>query len=394
MKKVALVLPEQGLPVPAVLGGAIETLVELLADINEKEKKLDLTIYSRYNADAEKKSKSYKHSKFVYIKDAKGIDKLRYSLGYRLNKTNYLGNYYSRVFEDCKKNDFDYIVAEGGHYPAFRKFSERFGKDKLILHIHHCYEDSDAVSGIFGTTISVSNFVNDVWVKSCKKFADDNDQKNYVLVNAVDEDRFTKKFSDKERKELRKKLGFDDEDIVVEYLGRILEVKGVKELVQAVINLNNPHIKLLVIGSAGFADNPKQKYFDEISSMIKNSKCGVQLSYIDNKEVYKYTKASDIRCFPSLWEEALSLALIEALHCGVPVIITRSGGMPEVMPDGGGIIINKGDRTIPELEQAIKKLAANKELREKMATINLEGAKRFCRKNFYNNFVEIIEGEE
>ena len=66
MKKVALVLPEQGLPVPAVLGGAIETLVELLADINEKEKKLDLTIYSRYNADAEKKSKNYKHSKFVY----------------------------------------------------------------------------------------------------------------------------------------------------------------------------------------------------------------------------------------------------------------------------------------------------------------------------------------
>ena len=393
MKKVALVLPEQGLPVPAVLGGAIETLVELLADINEKEKKLDLTIYSRYNADAEKKSKNYKHSKFVYIKDAKGIDKLRYSLGYRLNKANYLGNYYSRVFEDCKKNDFDYIVAEGGHYPAFRKFSKEFGKKKVALHIHHHCKDNDVITGIFGATISVSNFINNAWVESKKDYSEDNDQKNYALINAVDEEKFIKSVSAKEKSELRKKLGFSDEDIVVAYIGRILEVKGVKELVEAVAGLNDPHIRVLVIGSAGFADNPKENYADDVITMIEKNNCGTHLGYVDNKEVYKYAKIADIRCLPSKWEEAGSLALVESLHCGVPLIVTRSGGMPEVVEGAGAIIIDKDERLVDELAQAIKKLAADSTLRQKMVKENLERSKKFRKLEFYNNFVKIIEGE-
>ena len=375
------------------MGGAIEALVELLADVNETEKKLDLTIYSRYNGDAEKKSKKYKNSRFVYIKECRNIFvRMRYVLK-KVFKTNYIGDFYSQVFADCEKNNYDYIIAEGGHYPAFKKFSERFGKDKVMLHIHHCYEDNDAVAGIFGATISVSHFINDVWAKSRKAFSDDDSQKNYVLVNAVDEDRFTKEVSNKERKELREKLGFNDDDVVVEYLGRILEVKGVKELVQAVTNLNDPHIKLLVIGSAGFADNPKQNYFDEVVAMIKENNCGVQLGYVDNKEVYRYAKIADIRCLPSTWEEAGSLALVEALHCGVPIIATRSGGMPEVVPNGGGIIINKDERLVPELERAIKKLASDGELREKMMAVNLKESERFRKENFYNGFVSIIEGE-
>lgn len=393
MKKVALVLPEQGLPVPAVLGGAIETLVELLADINEKEKKLNLTIYSRYNADSEKKSKSYKHSKFVYIKDAKSINKIRYSLEYRLNKSSYLGNYYSRVFEDCKKNNFDYIVAEGGHYPAFRKFSKEFGKEKVALHIHHYCKDSAAISGIFGTTISVSNFINYAWIESKKNYPADSDQRNYTLINAVDEDKFTKPVNTKERSILRKKLGFNDDDIVVAYIGRILEVKGVKELVEAVLNLSDPHIKVLVIGSAGFADNPKENYADDVISMINNNNCGKHLGFINNKEVYKYAKIADIRCLPSKWEEALSLALVESLHCGTPIIVTRSGGMPEVVEGAGAIIVNKDDRLINELTYAIKKLAADPALRQEMRKANLERSKRFRKLEFYNNFVKIIEGE-
>ncbi len=393
MKKVALVLSDQGLPVPAVLGGAIETLVELLADVNEKEKKLDLTIYSRYNANAEKKSKKYKHSKFIYIKDARGLNKLRYSASYRLNKANYLGGYYNPVFKDCKKRNYDYIVVEGGHYPAFKKFSKKFGKDKVWLHIHHHYADNDAVTGVFGATISVSNFINNAWIKSKEGFPADDDQANYALINAVDEDKFTKKVDAKERAALRRKLGFSDDDVVVAYIGRILEVKGVKELVEAVAGLKDPHIKVLVIGSAGFADNPKENYADSVTAMIEEKKCGVHLGYVDNKEVYKYAKIADIRCLPSKWEEAGSLALVESLHCGVPIIVTHSGGMPEVVEGAGAIVVDKGEHLVRELSRAIKELAADPVLRRKMTEKNLKKSKKFRKLEFYNNFVKIVEGE-
>ena len=64
--KICIILPK-GLPVPAVLGGAIESLMTDIANINELEKKLDITIVSTLNNDAYELSKKFKHTKFIYI---------------------------------------------------------------------------------------------------------------------------------------------------------------------------------------------------------------------------------------------------------------------------------------------------------------------------------------
>ena len=67
MKKICLIIP-RGLPVPALKGGAIETLMNMLADENEKWKKINLTIVSTYDKEAKKSSKNYKNTNFIYIK--------------------------------------------------------------------------------------------------------------------------------------------------------------------------------------------------------------------------------------------------------------------------------------------------------------------------------------
>ena len=59
MKKICLIIP-RGLPVPALKGGAIETLMNMLADENEKWKKINLTIVSTYDKEAKKSSKIIK----------------------------------------------------------------------------------------------------------------------------------------------------------------------------------------------------------------------------------------------------------------------------------------------------------------------------------------------
>ena len=55
MKRIAII--DNGvLPIPSVLGGAVETLVQLLVDTNEKEKQMLFEIFSIDNADARQKA--------------------------------------------------------------------------------------------------------------------------------------------------------------------------------------------------------------------------------------------------------------------------------------------------------------------------------------------------
>ena len=58
MKRIAI-MNNGTLPIPSVLGGAVETLVQLLVDTNEKEKQMQLEILSIDNVNAREKAKEY-----------------------------------------------------------------------------------------------------------------------------------------------------------------------------------------------------------------------------------------------------------------------------------------------------------------------------------------------
>lgn len=396
-KKIALVLPETGMPVPAVLGGAIETLVELIVS-QHKSKKVEFTVFSVYNAEAVKKSKQYENIHFVFIKPGKGpLEKTKWRMWARLDKylhinKRFVGTYYETVYKKCLAENYDLIIAEGGNYAAFRKFSEHFGKNKLALHIHHNLHDDKDIAGIFGSTISVSNFINDDWIRSKKAFSEDDSQSNYILMNAVDESKFSKELSEKERTAIRASMGASDGDYLIGYIGRILDVKGVLELVEAVEKIKDPRVRLAVIGSSGFSGSANTDYYNKVIERINSSKRCIHLGYIDNDEVYKYAKSFNLRCIPSLWEEAFSLALVEALYCGIPLVITRSGGMLEVASKKGTIIIEKTGDVVENIRQAIEKILKMPENKVKiMAEANLGQAKKFTKKAFYENFIKITE---
>ncbi len=46
---------------------------------------------------------------------------------------------------------------------------------------------------------------------------------------------------------------------------------------------------------------------------------------------------------PSLWWENSPLAVLEALSAGIPVVASRTGGVPEILPSGAGILVPPGD---------------------------------------------------
>lgn len=393
MKKIALVLPEV-YPIPAVKGGAVEELVTILIEQNEIEQKAEFVVFSMANEEAEERAKEYKHTKIIYLPKTTLFDRLmnrifRYSNSFVKGKTLIDIAYYRRVFQYLKENPVDAIVAEGGLYHEMRRFSEEFGKEKIYLHVHHHLLCEPYIDHIYGGIIGISEFATKEWMRT----TEDKTSQAYTVYNCVNEEKFNKKITEKEREELRKKFGFSKEDTVVLYCGRILEVKGVKELVQAVINIDDPHIKLLMIGSAISGGNELTPYVKEVKQLLEQAQERVRFTgYIDNKELYRYYQSADMQVIPSLWEEAAGLIAIEGMLSGLPLIVTKSGGLVEYAAEDVAIQIERKG-IVSNLERSIKELAYDSQKREQMRTASYEKAKEFPKSRFYHSFIEVFEHE-
>jgi glycosyltransferase involved in cell wall biosynthesis len=78
--------------------------------------------------------------------------------------------------------------------------------------------------------------------------------------------------------------------------------------------------------------------------------------------------ASDIYCQPSLWQEASSLAVLEAMSVKLPVIASNTGGLPENVEDGrSGILVPVGDSEA--ICAALEKLLGDPDLRRSMGEV-------------------------
>ena len=391
MKKICLIAGNT-LPVPAVKGGAVEELLTLLLEQNEIEQRAELVIFSMADKEAEAMAKRYKYSKVIYIPADTVWDKVNNRIRRYLTKSSEPGalldsGYFRKIYKILCEMEFDAIVGEGGLYHEYRQFAKKFGTDKVFLHIHHHIEVEDAYDEIFGNVIAVSEFAKNEWMRTTKK----KDVKTHVVYNCVNEDKFQKRITSERRAELREQLNIKKDDFVVLYCGRIQEVKGVRELLQAFSELAMENMKLLIIGNADFATNTMTPFMEEIKRLVEENKERVRFTgYIENKELYQYYQCADIQVVPSMWEEAAGLVAIEGMLQGMPLIVTRSGGLIEYAPADVALWVER-EGIVENLQRAIIKLYENEELRRQMSEKSLERAKDFTQKAYYDNYVRVFD---
>lgn len=396
MKKIAIILPSN-LPVPAVLGGAIETLVEDFILENEIHKKFDIVVYSVYNQQAKKLSQDFKYTKFVFFK-FNAVYKI-FNLPIRI-----IRKVFKIKIEDLriiilqlqlKKNSFDKVIIQGliNHLPPIVKV---ISQDRIIFHIHadiikpENKKWLDVLSNFSGKIVVVSDFIKNRIIENLKI-----DREQIIVIKNCVSKKFLNfkdlSFVGKEKS----RFGISNDDLVILFVGRLVDYKGIQELIKSVTGLpDNVRLKLIVVGSfgSGFGNGEINDRFSRETRELADATNGrvVFTGYVHSSIKRAYYNLADIMVVPSLCQEAAALVNIEGMACGLPIIATTQGGIPEYVTEECGILIDVDEFFVENLKNAIMKLYNNKDLRIQMGEKGKELAQQYTPTVFYNDYIKII----
>ena len=381
------------LPIPAVQGGAVENLIDFYLEYNDKHRLHDITVYSPWDSKVKTLSalvSDVNHYHYIDVNSLTSrIARRFYSFCHQDEYYNYFIEYYfEKVYTDLKKRDYDYIIIENGAGLAY-KLSLR-GYKNLILHMHNEVRESRAkyhptIFNSIKKILTVSDYIKG---KASTLFPAN---KIVTIHNGIDLKNFIRKA---EPSINRQKIGFDDNDFVMVYSGRVNKEKGVSELIDAMLLLKDkPQIKLMIIGGTFFgnADND-----DDFVRLLKYKAEVIEqriifTGFIPYNIMPDYLQIADIAVLPSMWEEPFGLTIVEAMAIGLPIITTYRGGIPEVVSSDNAILLETDEHFVNNLAGSILDLYRHPEKREQMSKASIERSKLFDKEIYAQNFFAALE---
>jgi spore coat protein SA len=153
---------------------------------------------------------------------------------------------------------------------------------------------------------------------------------------------------------------------VVLFAGRLVPEKGLHIFMDAMRILRDKGIPIrgVVVGGVGFGDAAPSAY---LSEMQHSAPANVFFHrYCVGYELAEIFRSADIFCLPSCWDEPLGMAPLEAMATGLPIVVSNSGGLPEVLCGGGGLLVERNSSAA--LAKALSKLATSPSMRNRLAT--------------------------
>jgi len=192
-----------------------------------------------------------------------------------------------------------------------------------------------------------------------------------VLYNPIDVDRFR---PDAARREAaRRRFGFTPDDVVVGFAGRFERQKGVTVLASALdeVMSRSPAVRALWVGQGELATEIETRL-----AASRHASRHVREPWTD--DIASCFAAMDLLAFPSIRRESFGRVAAEAQACGVPVVASDDGGIPETIRGGeSGLLVPPGD--VPAWADAIFRIANDASLRAQMgAAGRAQACERFA----------------
>jgi glycosyltransferase involved in cell wall biosynthesis len=174
----------------------------------------------------------------------------------------------------------------------------------------------------------------------------------------------------------------DDKIIHFGFLGRVTIAKGIERLLEALRRVNNDNY-ILHVGGKG-----DPSYIDYLKERFPIN--AIYHGFVDKS---KLLNMIDFLIVPSLWNEPSGRIIIEAYSHGVPVVGSKSGGIPEIIENGKtGFIFNHERKN--DLVDTLRICFQQREKLKKMENICVEKSKQFspeiCADSYLKAYNQII----
>lgn len=386
--KIVIVGPPAN-PIPAINGGAIETLVSALIDENEKYNKVEFVVFTRDFKNLKKETNKYKSTSFIRIR--KGLLSKLYDFSNKLIR-HVFRKYPYKTFYMAKVNGWllrhkksvGCVILETGSNEA-SQIKKIEGKC-IYYHVHSDYLSNSTfnIDKILHNTdrfIAVSEFIKRQLLKV------NGIDTNHVLVlkNAIDLKE--KQYVDSELVEIRRKCQLIDDDFVVVFCGRLSPEKGCLELIEAVNKLDD--VKLLVLGGETFGSNKTTSYVQKLRDISGDNI--IFLGYVKHEEIYKYFRIASVGVVPSVCNEAASLTLLELRSCGLATIATKIGGIPEYSDESMTAYVEYNADFINNLSKTIQELKNDTVRRNRLSHNALNMLDDYSYEAYYLRFKDLID---
>lgn len=177
----------------------------------------------------------------------------------------------------------------------------------------------------------------------------------HVVPNGIDADTF----SPGDQSRARAELGLGRGPVFV-WLGRMYRGKGIDVAIRALAQADVDATLLLV------GDGESRLELEELAA---KTGLGARVKFAGSQpreHIPVYLRSADALVFPSLLPEAAPLAPLQAMACGIPVLASRIGSIPELVSDPGrnGLLVEPGD--VADLASNMVRLGNDERLRARM----------------------------
>lgn len=180
---------------------------------------------------------------------------------------------------------------------------------------------------------------------------------------------------------------------LVLFVGRLVEEKGVADLIGAVAAVKDrlPGVTAVIVG-----DGQHRTAFERLAVEANVADRVSFTGWVPREEVPNYLAAADILAAPSRrapdgWVEAQGLSIVEGMAAGLPVVATRTGGIPDVVTDRRtGLLVPEQDPVA--IGEAVERLWSNRPLAEALGKeARNDAEKRFSRKASAQSFSSLFD---
>lgn len=192
----------------------------------------------------------------------------------------------------------------------------------------------------------------------------------------------TREFSPSYRKE--NFFGQNGKPVVL-FVGRLAEKKGVTYLIEAMKQVD---AMLVIVG-----DGPLRAQLEEQAKPL-----GDKVQFLGAKthdQLAEIYASADVFAAPSVQAkdgdvEGFGLVFLEAMASGLPVVASRSGGIPYLVHDGeNGLLVEPGN--VEELAGAIRKMISMEDLRNVVCANGMERIQNFTYTSVGKKYIKLLE---